>query len=260
MRKQLASLTSRGRHLVTVEDAANRLDVNRVEAAKTMARWAEQGWLRRVRRGLYIAVPVDVEHPERWSEDPMVLATVVWEPCYFTGWTAGNYWGLTEQVFKTVVLKTTKRVRSPSQTLLDHRLLIGRIAEDKLSWGLRTVWIKGLKVRLAVEARVIIDVLGEPKIGGGIRHGAEMLSTYLAEHDRQRLLEYGDRFGNRTVFKRLGFLCESLGLADGAFLDQCAQRISSGTTTLDPSAPKGGVRNSRWGLRINVRFERPAAS
>ena len=234
--------------------------MDRVDAAKMMARWAEQGWLRRVRRGLYIAVPVDVEHPERWSEDPMVLATVVWEPCYFTGWTAGNYWGLTEQVFQTAVVKTAKRVRSPSQTLLDHRLLIGRIAEDKLSWGLRTVWMKGLKVRLADEARVIIDVLDEPKIGGGIRHSTEMLSTYLAEHDGQRLFEYGDRFGNRTVFKRLGFLCETVGLTDGAFLDQCEQRVSAGTTTLDPSAPKGGVRDSRWGLRINVRLERAAAS
>ncbi len=89
-REQLARLTSRGRHLVTVDDATERLNLTRSDAAKLLARWSQQGWLRRVRRGLYIAVPVDVENPELWSEDPMVLATAVWSPCYFTGWTAGS--------------------------------------------------------------------------------------------------------------------------------------------------------------------------
>ena len=246
--------------MVTVEDAVQRLGLSPGAAAKLLARWTEQGWLRRVRRGLYIAVPVDVENPELWSEDPMVLATAIWSPCYFTGWTAGNYWGLTEQVFSTVVLKTTKRVRAPKQTLLDHQLLIGKVSEGKLLWGVRSVWLQSVQVRLADEARVIVDVLNEPKIGGGIRHIADMLVSYMAEHDERLLISYGDRMGNRAVFKRLGFLCEKLGLADESFVDDCRKRRSAGLALLDPSARHAGHRDARWGLRVNVRIETAAAS
>ena len=103
-------------------------------AAKKLARWAEQGWLRRVRRGLYIPVPVDVEHPELWSEDPLFLADAVWSPCYFTGWTAASHWGLTEQIFRTIVVRTTGRVRTTRQELLDQDYLVGHVPESVMAW------------------------------------------------------------------------------------------------------------------------------
>src|SRR3990170_1897204 len=111
-RGELALVVGRGRRLVSVTDVAAALGVDRVTAAKKLARWADEGWLRRVRRGLYIPVPLDAENPALWSEDPLVLADAVWAPCYFTGLTAASHLGMTEQVFRTTVLKTAARVRS----------------------------------------------------------------------------------------------------------------------------------------------------
>jgi len=45
--------------------------------ARKLARWARLGWLRRVRRGLYIPVPVEAEDPRRWTDDPLYLADAV---------------------------------------------------------------------------------------------------------------------------------------------------------------------------------------
>ncbi len=259
-RRQLARLTGRGRQIVTVDDAVDRLDLGRSDAAKMMARWAEQGWLRRVRRGLYIAVPVNVERPDLWTADPMVVATAVWSPCYFTGWTAGNHWGLTEQIFQTVVVRTSNRVRSPEQTLLGQKYLIGNVAPAKLEWGVRKVWIEDTQVLFADEARVVVDVLDDPGIGGGIRHSADMLAEYLESHDRADLIAYGERLGNAAVFKRLGYLCEAMGLTDSGFLYECEQRLSAGIALLDPTARASGRRNARWRIRANVRVGKPAAS
>jgi len=259
-RALLARLTGRGRHIVTVDDAVDRLDLGRTEAAKLLARWAEQGWLRRIRRGMYIAVPVDVEHPEQWTADPLVIATAVWSPCYFTGWTAGGYWGLTEQIFRTTIVRTARRVRSAEHTLLDHRYLVSSTSSEKLDWGTRAEWLAATQIRIADPARAIVDVLDDPFIGGGIRHCADMLGTYLAEHERGTLLAYGDRLGNAAVFKRLGHLCERLELADERFLEECERRISEGIAQLDPSAPERGPRDTRWRVRINVRvrFDDPS--
>jgi len=36
--------------------------------------------------------------------------------------------------------------------------------------------------------------------------------AYLDQRDPARLIEYGDRLGNRAIFKRLGYLIETLNL------------------------------------------------
>jgi len=259
-RGELSAVTARGRRFLTVEDVAGGLGLQRDEAAKKLSRWAEQGWLCRVRRGLYIPVPVDVEHPELWSEDPFVLADAVWSPCCFTGWTAANHWGLTEQIFRTIVVKTSGRVRTTAQRLLGQEYLVGHLAESALAWGTRSVWRRESRVLFADEARTVVEVLDDPAIGGGIRHVAEILGAYLADFGWSRLVEYGDRLGNRTVFKRLGFLSETLQLGDEELLAACMRRLSSGVSLLDPGAADKGPRVPQWRLRANVRIEMSGGS
>jgi len=259
-RDELALLVGRGRRLVSVADVARALELDRVTAAKRLARWSNQGWLRRVRRGLYIPVPVDAEDPRSWSEDPLVLADAVWNPCFFTGWTAANHWTLTEQVFRTTVVKTAARVRQTRERLLDDDFYVVHVAPGLLDWGTRGVWRGDRRVRLADPARTVIDVFDNPKLGGGIRLCAEFLTAYLGEHDWRVLVEHGDRLGNKSVFKRVGYVLEAADLPNDGLLDACRKRLSAGITLLDPSAPPSGVRSSVWGLRVNVAVRREAPS
>jgi predicted transcriptional regulator of viral defense system len=180
------------------------LGIDADTAAKKLSHWAEYGWLRRVRRGLYIGVPVEAAQPAAWSEDPLVVAAEVW-PCYFTGWTAANEWALADQVFRTTVLKTTARVRAATVRLLDHDYLITSVSNANMQWGVKSQWRSEVRLRFADPARTVVDILDSPKFGGGMRHGAEILAAYLDEHDPAKLIEYGDMLGNRAVFKRLGY-------------------------------------------------------
>lgn len=253
-------MVARGRRLVSVTDVATVLAIDRVTAAKKLSRWADQGWLRRVRRGLYIPVPLEAERPDSWSEDPLLLADAVWAPCYFTGWTAASQWGLTEQIFHSTVLKTATRVRSARERLLDHEYLLAHISEQDMAWGMKPIWREERRVQIADPARTVIDILDTPALGGGIRHSAEILAAYLEENDWRTLVEYGDRLGNRAVFKRLGYLLEAAELGRNELVDECQQRISAGISLLDPGAPASGPRVSRWRLRANVAVTRQEAS
>jgi len=221
-------------------------------AARKLAHWAEKGWLRRVRRGLYIPVPVEAEHPESWSQDAMVVAAAVWSPCYFSGWTAAAQWGLTEQVFRTTVVKTVRRVRRSEVRMLDSDYLLVHAVEQSMGWGLASVWQEEVRLRIADPARTMVDILDLPRIGGGIRHAAEILGSYLDEHDPQLLVEYADRLGNRAVFKRLGFLVEALGREEPELTAACLARRSAGVALLDPDGPRDGPRMPRWSIRANV--------
>jgi predicted transcriptional regulator of viral defense system len=259
-RADLATLLGSGRRFVTPADVAGALDVDAGAAAKKLSRWAEDGWVRRVRRGLYIGVPVDAANPSAWSEDALLVAAEVWSPCYFTGWTAAHHWALTEQAFRTTVLKTSERVRAAAVKLLDQEYLVGHVEPDLMTWGLTTQWRDGVRLRFADPARTVVDILDRPRLGGGVRHGAEILGAYLDERDPMMLVAAGDRLGNRAVFKRLGYLIEALGLDLPGLRSACEERVSSGISNLDPDGPPGGRRVMKWRLRVNVTVIQEGAS
>lgn len=250
-RGELAQLISRGKRAVTIDDAKSVLHVPTDVAAKKLARWSELGWLRRVRRGLYIPVPIEAEQPGRWSEDSVFLADLVWGPCYFTGWTAASQWGLTEQIFRTTVLKSTQRIRATKQHLLDHEYIVEHIAPDGI-WGVATVWRQDHRVQFADPARTVIDMLDEPHLAGGIRGVGDVLVRYLDEHDPMALIACGEKQGNAAIFKRLGYLLESLRLTQPALITEARSRLSTGVSLLEPSAPSSGPRIPRWGIRANA--------
>jgi predicted transcriptional regulator of viral defense system len=251
-RAELAQVLASGRRFITPSDVVDALAVDPDTAAKKLSRWAEDGWVRRARRGLYIGVPVDATNPAAWSEDALLVATAVWSPCYFTGWTAANHWALTDQVFRTTVLKTTRRVRGSTERLLDHDYLVSHVNNAAMEWGVKSEWSGETRLRLADPARTVVDILDAPKLGGGIRHGAEILATYLDEQDPETLIDYGDLLGNRAVFKRLGYMIEALGRDLPDVMEACRERVSAGIAVLDPDGPTGGRRVMRWGLRVNV--------
>ncbi len=189
-----------------------------------------------------------------------MVADVVWSPCYFTGWTAANHWGLTEQIFKTIVLKTVRRVRSARERLLDHEYLLAHVPARLLDWGLRPVWREDRRVLFADPARTVIDILDTPRLGGGIREVAEILAAYLHEHEWKTLIEYGDKIGNHTVFKRLGYLVEAAALGNSELVAECRERVSAGVSLLEPGAPARGKRVGKWNIRANVQVVPPGAS
>lgn len=250
-RTELARVLATSPRFIEPADVTNALGVDAETSAQKLARWAADGWVRRVRRGLYIAVPVEA-NPGAWSEDALVVAAAVWSPCYFTGWTAANHWSLTEQVFRTTVLKTSNRVRRSEQHLLDRDYLVSHVDPDAFAWGMRSEWHDEIKLQFADPARVVVDVIDTPRLGGGIRHVAEIVATYLEDRDPGALVDYGDRLGNRTVFKRLGYIVEALGLDVPELVAACRQRVSAGISPLEPDGPSGGRRVMRWGLRLNV--------
>lgn len=258
-RDEMARLFGRGRRLVTVGVAAEILAVSRVEAAKKLARWATMGWLRRVRRGLYVPVPLEAESPEAWSEDALYVADAVWAPCYFTGWTAANHWGLTEQLFRTTVLKTSQRVRASRQCLLDHEYLVSHVSESQI-WATVVAWRHDRRLRMADPTRTVVDILDRPALAGGIRHASEIVAAYLEEHEGRDFVVYGDRLGNAAVFKRLGYLLDVLGMQRPELIAECRKRVSAGISLLAPEGPSVGPIARVWGIRANAAIARPGVS
>ena len=240
----------------TVAEAAAATGVGRDRAARLLRHLAEQGWLARLQRGLYTTVPLESEDPTAWSPDPWVVAHAALAPGYIGGWTALHYWDLTDQVFSTTVFVTARTVARRERKIGGSRFELRHRPEDAL-FGTRKAWRDRTPVPTSDRERTLVDCLDDPSLGGGLRHVAEALDAYAeaGKGDWARLIEYGDRLGNRTIFKRLGFLAGVLDLGSDELISACAGRLSAGVTRLDPAKPATGSTNKRWRLNINTTIE-----
>ena len=111
------------------------------------------------------------------------------------------------------------------------------------------------KINVADPTRTILDVLDTPALGGGIRSVLDMLKTYLASkyRDPQLLIRYADQFGNRAVFKRLGYLAAIFFPSEVELVAECRKRLSAGNAKLDPKLPADRLITT-WRLWVPAGF------
>ena len=248
-RRDLAILFGAGRRTVTVEAAAEALGLSPEAAARRLSALASRGWLRRVRRGLYLAVPVDAPNPAAWTDDPWYLADLVWNPCYIAGWSAANHWSLTDQVFRSTVVATTQRVRRVEQELAGANYLLHHVGPECLTWGLVGEWRHDRRVLVSNPERTVADLLSDPALEWRYPpHDGDPRRRCWRTRASRVLWTLCDRLGNGAGLKRLGYLLEVLG-HDVGVIDQ---PMTSGVSLLDPSLPARGPRSSHWGLRVNA--------
>ena len=236
-RTRLAAVLQTAGDLVTIDDAVDALGVDRVAAAKTLARWQNQGWLKRVGRGTYAPVPLDALSAQQVLEDPWILVPALFSPGYIGGWTAAEHWDFTEQIFRSIFVFTARPIRAREQTIQGASFTLRSINEDAI-FGTRTLWRDHSRVMIADKHRTILEMLSDPATGGGIRHVESCLTAYLKDSDADpdTLIEYADKLGNGAVFKRLGFL-HSQTSNHQQLADACRARMTKGNAKLDPALP-----------------------
>ena len=236
-RARLSAVLRSAKHVVSVSTAAGALNLGRREAAKLLSRWREQGWLRRVGRGIYVPVPLDLAGTTQVVEDPWVLVPALFGRSYIGGWTAAHHWDLTEQLFNETLVFTSRRVAQKRVTAQGIRFLVHH-ADERRFFGLKTIWRGTERVMISDPARTLVDMLAMPETGGGIDQVADCLGAYLGtrEADRNLLIRYAVLFGNGAVFKRLGFLADGR-FRDAALAAGCRQHLTKGYASLDPGLP-----------------------
>lgn len=254
-RAHLARVAARARPLVDVTAASAALGWDRKRTAKQLARWSSQGYLRRVRRGTYAVVPIAAMTQEQVVADPWVLVPAVFRHAYLGGWTAAEHWDLTEQVFNTLLVCTTDRVRRTRLAVAGTALRARHVPEGWF-FATRVEWREGSRVLVSDMHKTILDLCADPALGGGVQHVMHCLRAYLkrSDADAERLLSYGKRLNVATAFKRLGFLCEVAGGPAG-LIEGCRGAISDGLAELDPSLRSPKV-SKRWQLRLPAAWQK----
>lgn len=241
---------------ITSKNLAAMYNITRPLANKILLRLEKKGWLQRSKRGIYIFIPLTSMTAETVPEDPWALAMDLFKPCYISGFSAAEHWALTEQVFNTVIVFTTRKQRKSLQIHANVKYQTHFISTD-LFFGMKKIWRNNFSIMVADPHKTIIDILNNTDAGGGGRHTMDIVYSYWKSDEASPdvLLEYALKMKRKTILKRLGFSAELWGGVTEKWLNECKANISRGISNLDPSGPSTGKIATQWKLRINVPLE-----
>lgn len=235
-RERLAAILRQTKATISVRETAEILGVSRQQAGKYLATLAKKGWLKRIYSGVYIPIPLESNTPDITPEDPLIIAEKLFAPCYIAGWSAAEYWNLTEQIFHSVVVMTQKQQKNYAPLIADTKYLL-HLAPPKLFFGLKTIWRSNVKVQISDPTRTIVDLINNPLLAGGIRFAVDILKTYFASKEKSvdLLIEYLQKQNNGAAYKRMGFLTEKYFPNEMKLIKECRSNLTKGNAKLDSS-------------------------
>jgi predicted transcriptional regulator of viral defense system len=248
-------LARAARHgLIDIPSSSKALEFSPLKTAVRLGALARRGWLLRVRRGLYYVLPLEAEPGKPVTiDDPWVLAREIFSPCYIGGWSAAEYWNLTEQIFRSTLVVTSSNIRSRSVRLLGHEFRLFWVPKEKTK-GALLVWRGAERIPVSDRERTIIDSLRHPELCGGIRHVAHVMREYGRSKERNmpKLISVAEETATGAAWKRLGYLAEVLWPKEKALIKESTRHLAAGYVKLDPTVKKNGTMLRRWRLRVNV--------
>ena len=254
-RKRLGKVLNRAQ-IITVTTAVEALGLNRKAAAKLLSGWAQRGWLSRVGRGIYVPISLDAKTTEQGIEEPWVIAQQLYEPCYIAGLSAAEHWDFTEQIFNSLFVVTGKPINKRRRSFGSLRLVIKSVPQ-KFIFGTQGIWFRKVKVQVSDPSRTVVDLLADPRMGGGIRTVFDIVKEYFkSPHcDPKLLVNHAVQLDNSSVFKRLGFFLEKHLPKETGLIKICRSKLKTGYSQLDPSSPSKKLATS-WNLWVPEAFLR----
>lgn len=218
-----------------------------------LERLQRKGWIRRIRRGRFAVIPLSSGEDRSPQLHEFIVAMELASPAVIAYWSALNHHGMTEQLPHTVFVATDHPIRRQPGDVLGVTYKIVSLKQDKI-FGVIKDWIGEIPFSITDREKTIIDGLDLPGYVGGVSEIAKSLTGFWKDLNEEKLRNYAARIGNSAVTKRLGFIMETLDLGDCEAL-RAVVPLAAGFSPLDPTMPKRGKYNRRWGLLVNMEIQ-----
>lgn len=224
----------------------------RSHLSKVLASMVSMGMLMKICRDLYYIIPLNAD-PETYSPDSRLVAKCLMKgQGYYLGYTSAmSILGLSDQEGdKTMVV--TDRQRQPSIiTMKGTEYQFINHSYDRF-FGYRETWISNHEQALVSDLeKTIVDSLSKPHLCGGIIEIGKAIYLSKERTNLKKLFYYLARNGSHAAKKRYIFLSDILGLDWTSEHERMLRYSGASFSLLDPTVPDQGVKNSRFGLKIN---------
>lgn len=205
-----------------------------------------------IERGKYLLAPAKSGVEGYWSEHTFKILNKLIDTYYVSYWTALHYWGMTEQIPRTIYVVTTKIKKDIE--FFGEKIQFVTIVPKKF-YGYTTEKIDDDYFTIATREKTIIDCLDRPAYCGGVAELFKGLWTTRDQINFDDLLNATEKFDASSVQRRLGYLLEKSDLLRGYEYKKLKGNFK-GFRWLDPSANKKILHyDHNWGLKVNISEE-----
>ena len=120
-------------------------------------------------------------------------------------------------------------------------------------FGYQETWVSKQEQAMVSDLeKTIVDAVSKPQLCGGIIEVGKAIYQSKERTELQKLLYYLARNGSNAAKKRYLFLSDLLGLEWTSEHERMRNDSGSSISLLDPTGPDKGVKNSKFGLKINI--------
>ena len=81
-REQLSKIVRDTEGLINTKKVSELLHLTLPQATKLLAYWNKNGWVSRLKHGIYIPVPLEATSSNISIEEPWMVASQLFSPCY----------------------------------------------------------------------------------------------------------------------------------------------------------------------------------
>lgn len=250
-RKKLSRVLENNYSVITAKLVSETLGISVQESGRLLSRWNKSGWVRRIKRGTYIPIPLDSTTNKVIVDEPFLVADSIYGPGYVAGFSAIKHWDLSEQIIESITYFTLKKVKNRNPVHGGIKFKLKTISGHKI-FGLKPIWFGSKKIKISDPSKTMIDLLDDPKVVGGMTIIIDFFSEYKESeyYNFELLLQYAHQMNNKTVFKRLGLIYEIMFNANEDVLLNFLKNISSGFSDFDPTV-KSLYSISKWKLKTS---------
>jgi predicted transcriptional regulator of viral defense system len=248
-------LHDQDRLVFDLNTAAKLMEVDRAHAVGILHAAAKRGLVTPIRRGLYNLVPfemgsVDFHLTNRYA---IVAASMEGKPYYLSHVSALDLHGLVTQPSFDVYVSTPHRLPTKN---LGGAIVHFVTTRNSRFFGFAPHDLgNNHQVFVSDLERALIDGFARSDYCGGMVEVAKAIFMAKSRVNFDKLIDYAHRMKIASIIRRLGFVLETLGLADEALIARLKMGLPAGTVKLDQELPTTGERNAKWGLRLNVSAE-----
>ena len=241
----LSTLSAERKEVFSVEDAAHAIGVKGSRLRKMLHDLSRNRWIERIERGKYLIIPLEAGIKSQHTTHPFIVARSLVTPYYIGFISALNYYGITEQVSKTIFVASTKKKK---KIQFGNDIYYFVTLSKTRFFGIEEEWIGNSKCNLSNKEKTIIDCLFIPEYSGGL---TEVVKVFKEELDYEKLYEYTLKMEDLALVKRLGYLLDVLGITT-SIIGKLLRKAKGGYCLLDTGGPKSGAKNKKWRIIENI--------
>ncbi len=213
-------------------------------AKNVVTRLTRDGWLIRVKRGLYAIS--DLSNRGFLSLSPSVVANLLVGDSYVSFESALAYHGMFDQLTNKTISISQAQYKTVQLQSVEYSFVK---VMDKWFFGWQEVNIDNKTVRMATAEKALIDMIQFHKSKYTVDLVVEKLFLYKSSLDKQKMTEYLEKMSLTTI-KTFGFLFDLLGIDSGDLYNQVKLKGTHLMLTGDAKF------NAKWRLYYDEYFDK----